>query len=459
MMRRRLTAMFAGAILLASCASPTPSPTPPPPTTSPATSVPSSSPSAGPSAPVNPALSPPASPAVPAAVGNWVRLDDMSLARWSFAALELLDGRVFVIDQEACNGMSDLTGPPRPPGPTDLLDPATGHWTPADALNATRSGFVALRLRDGRVLVTGGDNGWHASYSSTKLFDPTTGRWTATGLLNTARMDPVGALLPDGRVLVAGGTYSEGFRGEEDFFNRTDSPDTRDLTSAEIYDPETGRWTLTGSLNEASSAGDAYALPDGRVLAVGHAWSSEQRDAEIYDPVRGTWSVAGNLVRLPGSASVVLPDGSLLVIGGTTEVVAPDGNASDIPVATVRRFNPDAGTTDEIAPLPAPRTGSVAVGLADGRVLVAGGTEVERLESGLEAPPTATAFLYDPARDAWVATAPMPFAVEPGQGVLLSDGSVLVAGGTVLYEQAVTDACLSSAFVALAACFISVVAL
>jgi hypothetical protein len=382
----------------------------------------------------------------------------MSAPRWSFAALELLDGRVFVVDHETCNAMSDLHGPPLPPGPTDLLDPATGRWTAASALNATRSGFVAVRLRDGRVLVTGGDNGWHRSYSSTKLFDPTTGRWTATGLLNTARMDPVGALLPDGRVLVAGGLYSEGFKDEDDFFNRTDWPDVRDLTSAEIYDPRTGRWTLTGSLSEAGSAGDAYALPDGRVLVVGHAWSSERRGAEIYDPLRGTWLVAGDLVRLPGSASVVLPDGSLLVVGGTTEVVAADGDTSYIPVATVRRFDPDTGTSVEVAPLPAPRTGAVAVRLADGRVLVAGGTEVERVEPGLDAPPKATAFLYDPARDAWVATPPMPFAVEPGQGVLLADGSALVAGGTVPFAQAVADACPGRAPIPWAARFVPGVA-
>jgi hypothetical protein len=382
----------------------------------------------------------------------------MSLARESFTALELLDGRVFVIDQESCNGMSDLGGPPHPPGPTDLLDPATGRWTPASALNATRSGFVAVRLLDGRVLVTGGNNGWHRAYSSTKLFDPATGRWTATGLLNTARMDPVGALLPDGRVLVAGGLYSEGFRDEEDFFNRTDWPDVRDLTSAEIYDPKTGRWTLTGSLHDPGSAGDADALPDGRVLVVGHAWSSERRGAEIYDPLRGTWSIAGTLVRLPGSASVVLPDGSLLVIGGTTEVVGADGNTSYLPVATVRRFNPDAGTTGEVAPLPAPRTGSVAVRLADGRVFVAGGTEVERLEPGLDAPPTAEALIYDPVLDAWEETSPMPFASEPGQGMLLHDGSVVVIGGTVPYEEPVTDVCPSRAPVPWVARFVPVVA-
>jgi hypothetical protein len=381
----------------------------------------------------------------------------MSLARWSFTALELLDGRVFVVDQEACNGMSDLTGPPHPPGPTDLIDPATGRWTPADALNATRSGFVAVPLRDGRVLVTGGDNGWHGSYSSTKLFDPATGRWTATGLLNTARMNPVGALLPDGRVLVAGGTYSEGYKDEADFFSGR-NPGSRDLTSAELYDPETGRWTLTGSLLDAPSAGSAYVLPDGRVLVVDEApWGSDlPSTAELYDPGSGTWSFSGRVLRRQGGASAMLDDGTLLVMGGTDEVVtsSPDGDVVTYPVvATVRRFDPDAGTTVEVAPMPTGRTGAVAVRLADGRVLVAGGVEQERT-GYVPAPATNSTLIYDPVLDTWAQAPPMPFAVEPGQGVLLSDGSVLVAGGTVPYEQSVADGCPSSTPVAWAARFI-----
>ena len=80
-----------------------------------------------------------------------------------------------------------------------------------------RSAYFATRLADGRVLVTGGDNGWNGSYSSTKLFDPATGRWSSTGLLGTARKRLAGALVEDGRVLVAGGSYSEGYQDEEDF--------------------------------------------------------------------------------------------------------------------------------------------------------------------------------------------------------------------------------------------------
>jgi alpha-tubulin suppressor-like RCC1 family protein len=395
-----------------------------------------------------PAVEPSPSPSLATVPGEWVRLGDMSERRWSFEALELLDGRVFVIDQATCGGASDLHGPPDPPGPTDLLDPTTGDWTPAAALNAFRSGFVSALLPDGHVLVTGGDNGWYRSYSSTKLFDPATGQWTPTDLLNTARRDPIGATLPDGRVLVVGGTYSVGFDGEEDFFDpsgRASWPESRELTSAEIYDPRTGRWTRTGSLHDPASAGDAYTLPDGRVLAVGRVltggWvgGSDAGPVEVFDPATRKWTPAGSLARPGTSASVVLDDGSLLVIGGVTydEV---DGVTRPLP--DVSRFDPATGTTRQVAPLPSGRSGAIAVRLRDGRVLVAGGIIEEHAGAADDvAPPTDTALVYDPGADVWSQAPPMPFADSPGQGLLLADGSVLVVGGGLPPDPRVTDNC------------------
>src|SRR5258705_3647625 len=55
-----------------------------------------------------------------------------------------------------------------------------------------------------------------------------------TGSLNTARDNHTATLLPNGKVLVAGGFNSGGT-----------------LTSAELYDPASGSWTATGSLNTA----------------------------------------------------------------------------------------------------------------------------------------------------------------------------------------------------------------
>lgn len=121
------------------------------------------------------------------------------------------------------------------------------------------------------------------------------------------------------------------------------------------------------------------------------------------------------------------------MIGGT--------DASARSMATVQRFDPETRRTSEVAPLPAPRSDAVAVRLADGSVLVAGGSELDGTVWSGMAPATRTAFVYDPARDTWTPTAPMPFAVRPGAALLLADGSVLVTGGSIPFENEIADAC------------------
>jgi hypothetical protein len=353
----------------------------------------------------------------------------MNAPRWDFEAIELPGGRVLVIDQQPCNPISDLTGPPHGAAPIDVLDLATGRWTPGPALNAPRTGFAAVPLSDGRVLVSGGDNGWWGAYSSTKLFDPAKSAWIAGGLLRTARKGPLGGRLADGRPFVAGGTYSEGYRDMADF-ERGGPPDERHVSSVEAYDAAADRWAeLPGAMDVID--GRAYPRPDGTFLIVSLLDDGRPFEVQLVDSDRLVSRTVGRVTVPLEAAVAVLEDGGLLVAGGL--------DASSRPTATVTSFDPQTGRTDRLASLPEPRAGALAIRLGDGSILIVGGST--EFSADRPAPMTASALRYDPSQDAWSDTVTMPFASSPGQALVLSDGSVLVMGGSSPPEQWVTDAC------------------
>ena len=65
-----------------------------------------------------------------------------------------------------------------------------------------RGDFAAVQLRDGRVLVMGGEDAASGeTLTSAELYDPVSGTWSATGSMLKPRFGFPPTLLPDGRVL------------------------------------------------------------------------------------------------------------------------------------------------------------------------------------------------------------------------------------------------------------------
>jgi sugar lactone lactonase YvrE len=287
----------------------------------------------------------------------------------------------------------------------NIYDPETGAWRTTGWLNLPRYYHRATLLPSGKVLVTGGLKA-HEEWgvTSAELYDPVTETWTPTGSMNVPRaFYHTATLLPTGKVLVAGG-YSAPY------------PELGYTDTAELFDPATGTWELTGRMSAGRAGHSATLLRTGKVLVAGGSagWFS----AELYDPAVGTWATTGSLIGARAyHAAELLPDGRVLVAGGFSAASgAPALNTAEL-------YDPATGAWSATGSMLQSRYWFPAVGLRSGLVLVAG---------GLTGPPyvfLSSAELYDPAAGSWRTAGNMWNTRWIHAAVRLPAGAVLVAGG------------------------------
>jgi|GEM_PF-2528995 len=186
-----------------------------------------------------------------------------------------------------------------------------------------------------------------------------------------------------------------------------------------------GSWSSFQHDEKGRSEETAVVLHDGRVMVVSSNFNgSPDSTTEIYDPRQRSWSTASDMPEAVNSpTATVMADGRVLVAGGGVNANA-GVHAQPTPpqaVNTVLTFDPSSGTWTKVAPMNQSRYLQSAVHLADGRVLMIGGSIAKsRL---------ASAEIFDPRSGKWTKTADMPFASSSPVAVALSDGRVLVTGG------------------------------
>jgi N-acetylneuraminic acid mutarotase len=169
---------------------------------------------------------------------------------------------------------------------------------------------TATTLLDGRILLAGGFDG-SGYVTGAEIYDATSGRFSGTGSLHVGRVNATATRLTDGRVLIAGGDQGTGGEG---------GGAARIFSSAEVYDPATGKFATTGAMTHRRTNAAATLLTSGQVLVAGGYDDpiGGLATAELYDPVTGHWSKTGSMAVVRSSFSATLLDnGNALVVGGT----------------------------------------------------------------------------------------------------------------------------------------------
>ena len=299
--------------------------------------------------------------------------------------------------------------------------------TATGSLVTGRGGYTQTFLQNGKVLVAGGGPLYVLNSTTQKnyrlftaeLYNPATGTFSNTGNLTHDRSDHTATLLGNGLVLLVGGID---YNGES-------------INSAELYNPSTSTFVATGNLIHSRAGHSATVLADGTVLIAGGAYYSPYvqapsgnlvnsrtilTTAELYNPVSGTFSVTGNLQHTHlSNTATLLKNGEVLIAGGT--------NDDDQTLSLAEIYNPATKSFSYTGDLRHDRAGHTATLLDNGQVLIAAGINGDF-------DPISSAELYNPTTGAFTYTGNMQYprsfaqAVSIGAGALTA-GQVFIIGG------------------------------
>jgi len=336
---------------------------------------------------------------------------------------------------------------------TELYDPATNAFAvPQNAtMNAPRGFATGTLLPSGNVLIAGGSNHLPDALSSSELYIAAKNCFAGQPGSACASQSPPPAmnsphqlatanLLSNGKVLIAGG--NDGFGN---------------LTLCELYHPVNNCFAGNAGTPCSSTqpprmviprdVATGTLLPNGKVLvAGGFVVSDGAASVELYDSAQNCFAGrAGTpcenqstpimkVKRLLASA-VLLANGKVLIVGGF--------NVSDGVLASTELYDPDnncfagnAGTPCAGLTTPTMNTARqvpTITLLPNGKVLVAGGQN-DAFES------LASTELYDPVNNCFAGNPGTPCSGQSSPdmneargndfGVLLSNGKVLISGGS-----------------------------
>lgn len=319
-------------------------------------------------------------------------------------AVLTLDGRVLTYgtDENGAQGASLVY---------DVWDPLLGLSEESHRLLPNRTAVdifcgAQLTLPDGNIGLFGGDNFVDGRTTNTPNQDVTqfnlgSNELTRTGAMWRARWYASAITLPNNAILIQGGLGGEDYpevRDRDGAFRLMTGADTKGL---DWFYPR------------------IFVDPRGKVFGLAHD-RMYRIDPEGDGAIRSLGRFPGDNIGTTSTAVMFQP-GRILQLGG-----GPAQEASA--AASIIDLGADQPQVSATAPMRWPRHWANATVLADGKVLVSGGSRVANSDTDV----AYTAELYDPAEGRWTeAASASRMRLYHSVSLLLPDATVLTAGGGV----------------------------
>lgn len=251
------------------------------------------------------------------AIKSWTKGKNTYTMHKAHGAVAIGSNKLIVLGGDCDIGVAT----PCNSGSVEEYDVSNNTWTQKTPMPAPLHSASTTVLPDGRILMAGGNNNFIA-LNTVQIYDPVANTWTGGSRLggvsnmNESRYYHTATLLKDGRVLVSGGNTVPGGMNTSAVTSKT----------AEIYDPATNLWAVVAPLSVERVLHTATLLADGRVLVAAGAGKGGSNTVannvtatvEIYDPKTDKWAPACSLLNVRYSYNATLLAGGtrILISGG-----------------------------------------------------------------------------------------------------------------------------------------------